>query len=73
MTSPTPTATTVEPHKRLTPEQRSSLGLELKAKYESGATLRELSEQSGRSFGWIHKVLEENGTQMRPRGGNHAR
>lgn len=61
--------TTIEKGKRVTGEEREKLKAALRAKYEAGATVRSLHEQTGRSFGAIQKLLEEAGTTMRPRGG----
>lgn len=65
----TPSVTTVPKGKRVVGADREKLKAALRAKYEKGATVRQLHEQTGRSFGAIQKLLEEAGTTMRPRGG----
>lgn len=66
------TSTTLEPiakGKRYTGEDREKLGATLRKRYEDGATIRILHEETGRSFGAIQRILVEAGTTMRPRGG----
>jgi hypothetical protein len=55
------------------PDQfRDQLIHELRSAYESGASIRSLVANTGRSYGSIHALLRESGTTMRSRGGpNH--
>jgi hypothetical protein len=48
---------------------RDTLGAELRKKYEKGASIRALAESTGRSYGFIHRVLSEAGVTLRSRGG----
>ena len=41
----------------------------LKKKYVSGSSIRVLAESSGRSYGFVHRILSESGTTLRGRGG----
>jgi predicted transcriptional regulator len=54
---------------RITGVARDKLGLELTKKYEKGASIRALAESTGRSYGFIHRVLSESGVTLRSRGG----
>jgi predicted transcriptional regulator len=54
---------------RITGTQRDKLATDLKKKYEKGASIRALAEQTGRSYGFVHRVLTETGVQLRGRGG----
>jgi predicted transcriptional regulator len=54
---------------RITGAARDKLGAELKKKYEKGASIRALAEATGRSYGFVHRVLSETGVQLRGRGG----
>lgn len=54
---------------RVTGEVRETLGRELREKYEAGASIRELAEQTGRSYGFVHRLLGESGANYRGRGG----
>jgi len=54
---------------RVTGDDRSSLAAELKRKYEDGESIRVLAEASGRSYGFVHRILSESGAALRGRGG----
>ena len=54
---------------RITGAQRDKLATDLKNKYEQGASIRALAEQSHRSYGFVHRVLSETGVTLRARGG----
>jgi hypothetical protein len=38
-------------------------------KYDSGASIRALAEETGRSYGGVHRLLEDAKTTFRSRGG----
>ncbi|MEE1789384.1 helix-turn-helix domain-containing protein, partial [Streptomyces sp. BE308] len=40
-----------------------------KKKYDSGASIRALAEETGRSYGFVHRMLSESGGTLRGRGG----
>lgn len=54
---------------RVTGADRSKLASELKAKYSSGKSIRSLAEETGRSYGFVHRILTEAGADLRGRGG----
>lgn len=54
---------------RITGNTRDKLAADLKKKYEKGASIRALAESTGRSYGFVHRVLSESGVQLRGRGG----
>jgi predicted transcriptional regulator len=54
---------------RVTGTERDKLTGVLRKKYDSGASIRELAESTGRSYGFIHRVLSESGATLRGRGG----
>jgi transposase len=54
---------------RVTGEAREQLIRDVVARYESGASIREIAEEFGRSYGLVHNVLKESGVQLRGRGG----
>jgi predicted transcriptional regulator len=54
---------------RITGDARDKLGSELRTKYENGASIRALAESTGRSYGFVHRVLSEAGVPLRSRGG----
>jgi hypothetical protein len=56
------------PHKRITGEERVKLAAELIKKYQGGASIRMLAEETGRSYGFVHRLLLENDVELRGRG-----
>lgn len=54
---------------RVTGEAREALGQELAARYRAGDSIREISISTGRSYGFVHRLLSESGVQLRGRGG----
>jgi predicted transcriptional regulator len=54
---------------RMTREQRAELARSLEVQYQAGASIRELAASTGRSYGFIHRVLTDAGVPMRGRGG----
>lgn len=66
--------TTLEKRKRITdPADRLRIATDLKAKYEQGASIRALAKATERSYGWVHRLLEESGVTLRGRGGGVRR
>ena len=54
---------------RITGTQRDKLAADLRKKYDSGQSIRALAESSGRSYGFVHRILTESGAVLRGRGG----
>lgn len=52
---------------RITGGARDELASELKKKYEKGASIRALAESTGRSYGFVHRILSESGVALRGR------
>lgn len=65
--------TKIDKRARVTGESRAKLRVILKDKYEKGASIRQLMEQTGRSYGFIYRILGESGVAMRRRGGGMRR
>jgi len=59
--------------KRVEGDQRDKLGADLLKKYNKGKSIRELAATTGRSYGFVHRLLGESGADLRPRGGNNRR
>ena len=55
--------------RRVTGAERDKLATDLKKKYESGVSIRALASSTGRSYGFVHRILNESGTALRGRGG----
>jgi hypothetical protein len=54
---------------RVTGEERAELARFLETQYRAGASIRELSASTGRSYGFIHRMLTDAGVALRGRGG----
>jgi hypothetical protein len=54
---------------RVTGGDRDRLAADLKRRYESGQSIRLLAQSSGRSYGFVHRMLSESGATLRGRGG----
>jgi predicted transcriptional regulator len=54
---------------RVTGTERTKLASDLKKKYAAGASIRALAEETGRSYGFVHRMLSESGVALRGRGG----
>jgi len=52
---------------RIVGEDRAQLAMELKVRYEQGATLRALAETTGHSYGFVRDVLKAAGVSLRRR------
>ena len=48
---------------------RSRLGTQLGKRYDSGESIRSLAAATGRSYGFVHRLLTESGVELRRRGG----
>ncbi|MFD7539904.1 helix-turn-helix domain-containing protein [Streptomyces sp. NPDC059819] len=59
--------------KRITGAVRDQLTDELAKAYKSGRSIRAIAEDTGRSYGLVHRLLTEAGITMRSRGGNMRR
>ena len=55
--------------RRITGPDRDKLATDLRKKYDSGKSIRELAASTGRSYGFVHRVLSESGAELRGRGG----
>ena len=54
---------------RVTGADRTKLATDLKKRYDSGESIRALAATTGRSYGFVHRILTENGVSLRGRGG----
>ena len=58
---------------RITGQQRDDLAADFGKRYKSGESVRALAAASGRSYGFVHRLLVESGHVMRARGGANRR
>jgi hypothetical protein len=54
---------------RVTGADRTKLASDLRKRYKGGESIRSLAASTGRSYGFIHRILTETGVALRGRGG----
>lgn len=54
--------------RRLAGADRSELAAQLKRRYDAGESIRMLAAATGRSYGFVHRLLSEAGVELRGRG-----
>jgi hypothetical protein len=62
-------AETLKKGTRVTGTDRAKLASDLKKRYDAGESIRSLAASTGRSYGFVHRILTENGVSLRGRGG----
>ena len=62
-------AETLKKGTRVTGDDRKKLASDLKKRYDSGESIRSLAASTGRSYGFVHRILSETGVTLRGRGG----
>ena len=60
---------TVKKGVRITGDDRDRMATDLKERYLSGESIRALAADTGRSYGFIHRLLTEHDVELRGRGG----
>jgi hypothetical protein len=55
---------------RVTGTDRARMATDLKKRYDAGESIRALALATGRSYGFIHRILTEQGVALRGRGGS---
>ncbi|TMR22098.1 transcriptional regulator [Nonomuraea turkmeniaca] len=60
---------TVRKHQRGASPEREALRADVTRRYVEGESVRELALSTGRSYGTVHRLLQEAGVELRPRGG----
>jgi Helix-turn-helix domain len=61
--------TTLKKGTRVTGVDRSKLATLLSTRYDNGESIRSLAASTGRSYGFVHRILTETGVTLRGRGG----
>ena len=61
--------TTLKKGTRVTGVDRSKLATVLGKRYDNGESIRSLAASTGRSYGFVHRILTETGVTLRGRGG----
>lgn len=64
----------VKPRQRIVGPERVALTTEFLRRYqEDRHSIRTIARDTGRCYGFIHRMLAEGGASMRSRGGSHPR
>ena len=63
------TEQTLKKGARVTGGDREELAGKLKERYANGDSIRLLAQETGRSYGFVHRMLTESGVELRGRGG----
>lgn len=65
---------TIDKHSRVVGDARATLTATVKQAYEEqNKSIREIAEDTGRSYGAVHRMLKESGVTIRGRGGQLGR
>jgi hypothetical protein len=67
--SKTAKTVTIKKGARITGAARDKLAADLRKKYEKGQSIRALAEGTGRSYGFVHRLLLDAEVPLRGRGG----
>jgi predicted transcriptional regulator len=63
------TDTSLKKGTRVTGADRAKLATLLRKRYDNGESIRDLADSTGRSYGFVHRILTETGGTLRGRGG----
>lgn len=61
--------TAVKKGARLTGDDRAQMASTVTQLYSQGKSIRDISAETGRSYGFVHRVLSESELTLRGRGG----
>jgi transposase len=61
--------TAVKKGARLTGDDRARMASTVTSLYTQGKSIRDISAETGRSYGFVHRVLSESELPLRGRGG----
>jgi helix-turn-helix protein len=59
--------------RRIVGAERATMAVQVTARYHGGESIRALAASTGRSYGFINRILKENNATLRPRGGPRQR
>jgi predicted transcriptional regulator len=49
-------------------KERAKVVKVVQRQYKQGASIRQIADETGRSYGNVHRLLSESGVTLRPRG-----
>ena len=59
--------------RRIVGQERISWTTDYLRRYGAGESIREIARDTGRSYGFVHRILSEGGAELRGRGGARRR
>lgn len=59
--------------RRIVGAERATLAKDMVKRYTSGESIQDIATSTGRSYGFVHRVLTESGLQLRQRGAQRQR
>lgn len=63
----------LERSERITGERRATVAVQFVERYKTGESIRAIAGATGRSYGFVHRILTENKVALRTRGGYRPR
>ena len=68
-----PTVAAIEASRRIVGAERATWTEDYLRRYGAGQSIREIARDTGRSYGFVHRLLTEGGATLRGRGGARRR
>lgn len=59
--------------KRIVGNDRVTVSKKIISLYKKGDSIRQIADEIGRSYGFVHRLLSENTVSLRSQGGSHTR
>ncbi len=69
----TPAAGPTTANRRIVGQERLTWTKDCLLRYRAGESIRQIATDTGRSYGFVHRILVEGGAQLRGRGGPRRR
>jgi len=63
----------IEAHRRIVGAERATVTNDCLRRYGAGASIRTIARETGRSYGFVHRILVQGGAVLRQRGGPRRR
>lgn len=62
-------STKTDPNRQVRGDERRELTEYVTTEYQKGQSIRDIASTIGRSYGFVHRLLNEGGVKLRTRGG----
>jgi hypothetical protein len=67
------TVISAEAGRRIVGAERTTWTKDCLRRYQAGESIRQIARDTGRSYGFVHRILTEGGATLRGRGGPRRR